>query len=103
MWSGTELAIAAAAAVLLFGGGAKLKEFARGLGAAKKEFAIGQAEADAEAERIRAEALSRAEAARAQAGVDATMPEATGLGGTIPAPIPGSGTTPVGTGVEGTD
>jgi len=95
-----EIAIIAGVAVLLFGS-SKIKDMARGLGAAKKEFAIGQAEADAEAERIRAEARARAEAARSQASTDAQMPQPTGLGGDIPPPIPGSGTTPVGTGVEG--
>ena len=95
-----EIAIIAGVAVLLFGG-SKIKDVARGLGAAKKEFAIGQAEADAEAERIRAEARARVEAERAQVHVDADRPaESTGLGGNIPPPVPGSGTTPVGTGVE---
>jgi TatA/E family protein of Tat protein translocase len=92
-----EIAIIAGVAVLLFGG-SKIKDVARGLGAAKKEFSIGQAEADAEAERIRAEARARAEAARAQAPIDG-FPAEPSAGGSIPPPIPGSGTTPVGTGL----
>jgi TatA/E family protein of Tat protein translocase len=94
-----EIAIVVGAAVLLFGGG-KIRDVARGLGAAKREFSIGQAEADAEAERIRAEARARAEAARAQAPVDSGPAMPTGLGGDIPPPIPGSGTTAVPTGVD---
>lgn len=92
-----EIAIIAGVAILLFGG-SKIKDVARGLGGAKREFSIGQAEADAEAERIRAEARARAEAARAQGPVD-SMPAEPSAGGQIPPPIPGSGTTPVGTGL----
>ena len=94
-----EIVIIAGVAVLLFGG-SKIKDVARGLGAAKKEFAIGQAEADAEAERVRAEARARVEAQHAQAAAD-SGPAEPSAGGMIPPPIPGSGTTPVGTGVEG--
>jgi TatA/E family protein of Tat protein translocase len=95
-----EIAIIAGVAVLLFGG-TKIRDVARSLGSAKKEFQIGQAEADAEAERVRAEALARTEAARAQAPADAGPAMPSGSGADIPPPIPGSGTTPVSTGVEG--
>ncbi|MBV9102166.1 MAG: twin-arginine translocase TatA/TatE family subunit [Candidatus Eremiobacteraeota bacterium] len=95
-----EIAIIAGVAVLLFGG-TKIKDVARSLGSAKKEFQMGQAEADAEAERIRAEARARAEAARAQGPIDAFPAEPGGGGGNIPPPIPGSGTSPVGTGYDG--
>lgn len=94
-----EIAIVVGAAVLLFGGG-KIRDVARGLGAAKREFSIGQAEADAEAERIRAEGRARAEAAHAQAGADAGPAQPSAAGGDVPRPIPGSGTTPVSTGVD---
>jgi Sec-independent protein translocase protein TatA len=73
MFSGPEMAIAAAAAIILFGSG-KIREVARGLGAAKREFSVGQAEADVAAERARAEARAIAEANAATATA-ATVPQ----------------------------
>jgi TatA/E family protein of Tat protein translocase len=61
MFSGYEWVIVAGAAVMLFGGGTKLREMARGMGAATREFKAGQAEADVEAERARAQARALAE------------------------------------------
>ncbi len=91
-----EIAIIAGAAILLFGGGNKIRDLARGLGQAKQEFARGQADSDVEAERIRDEARARAEAARAQSAVDSGPAVSTGAGVEVPRPVPGSGTTPVG-------
>ena len=89
-WASPEIiGIIVVGAILLFGAD-KLPKLARSAGQAKKEFMVGQAEADAAAEAAREDARRKAEYARRDPmeGVS----QGTGLGQSVPPPMPVEGT-----------
>ena len=91
-----EIAIIVGAAVLLFGGGTRSATSPAVSARPRKSSRVGQAEAGRRGGAHPRRGARAAEAARAQSAVDSGPAVSTGAGVEVPRPVPGSGTTPVG-------